>query len=63
MQVTIYRYNPDFDQKPTYKMYDVDTSKVHGIMLLDVLEYIKANLDDSLAFRRSCGGEFVGQMG
>lgn len=63
MQVTIYRYNPDFDQKPTYKMYDVDTSKVHGIMLLDVLEYIKANLDESLAFRRSCGGGVCGSDG
>lgn len=63
MQVTIYRYNPDCDQKPSYKTYDVDTSKISGIMLLDILEYIKANLDDSLAFRRSCGGGVCGSDG
>ena len=63
MEVTIYRYNPDVNDKPNYKTYHVDRDKVHGIMLLDLLEHIKANHDSSLAFRRSCGGGVCGSDG
>jgi succinate dehydrogenase / fumarate reductase iron-sulfur subunit len=49
----IYRYNPDLDAKPYMQKLTVelqDTDK----MLLDALQRIKADVDDSLALRRSC---------
>ena len=63
MQLTIYRYNPDTDQKPSYQEFEVDLSQVHGVMFLDVLEHVKATMDNSLAFRRSCGGGVCGSDG
>jgi len=49
----IYRYDPDNDAKPYMQDLTVtlqDTDK----MLLDALQRIKADVDDSLALRRSC---------
>jgi succinate dehydrogenase / fumarate reductase iron-sulfur subunit len=53
VHLKIYRYDPDQDSKPS--MHDVtvelkDTDK----MLLDALQRIKSDVDDSLALRRSC---------
>ncbi|NP_001161244.1 succinate dehydrogenase [ubiquinone] iron-sulfur subunit-like protein isoform X1 [Nasonia vitripennis] len=52
--VKIYRWNPE---KPTTKPYlqkfEVDLNKC-GSMVLDILHYIKAELDPTLSFRRSC---------
>ena len=62
MKVNVYRYDPKVDAKPYLKSYDVDLSKVQGIMLLDVLEYIKTQ-DPSLSFRRSCGQGVCGSDG
>ncbi len=62
MEVIIYRYNPDVDKAPYMQNFHVDTSKVSGIMLLDVLEHIKAE-DPTLGFRRSCGGGVCGSDG
>ena len=53
VQLKIYRYDPDKDSKPYMQDVSVelqDTDK----MLLDVLQRIKADVDDSLALRRSC---------
>lgn len=50
--VTVYRYDPQKDEKPHLQKYDVTLNSSHR-MLLDVLIYIK-ELDDSLSFRRSC---------
>ena len=63
MQLSIYRYNPDTDEKPYMKDYTVDPNKIKGAMLLDALEAIKAEQDDSLAFRRSCGEGVCGSDG
>ena len=49
----IYRYDPENGKKPTWDTYQVDMSKV-GPMMLDVLIYIKNEIDPTLAFRRSC---------
>jgi succinate dehydrogenase/fumarate reductase iron-sulfur protein len=49
----IYRYDPDKDAKPYMQDLTVelqDTDK----MLLDALQRIKSDVDDSLALRRSC---------
>ena len=49
----IYRYDPDKDAKPYMQDLTVelkDTDK----MLLDALQRIKADVDDTLSLRRSC---------
>ena len=49
----IYRYSPEEGGNPRWDTYTVDMDKV-GTMILDVLIYIKNNIDPTLAFRRSC---------
>jgi succinate dehydrogenase / fumarate reductase iron-sulfur subunit len=52
MKISLYRYDPDKDEKPYMKDYDVKLE--HGDnMLLDALVRVK-EMDDSFAFRRSC---------
>ena len=52
MKISIYRYDPDKDEKPYMKDYEVKVE--HGDnMLLDALVRVK-EMDDSFAFRRSC---------
>jgi succinate dehydrogenase / fumarate reductase iron-sulfur subunit len=53
LKFKIYRYDPDKDEKPYMQDLTVelkDTDK----MLLDALQRIKSDVDDSLALRRSC---------
>jgi succinate dehydrogenase / fumarate reductase, iron-sulfur subunit len=53
LKFQIYRYDPDKDAKPYMQNLSVelqDTDK----MLLDALQRIKADVDDSLSLRRSC---------
>jgi succinate dehydrogenase / fumarate reductase, iron-sulfur subunit len=49
----IYRYSPEETGNPRWDTYWVDMDKA-GTMILDVLFYIKNNIDPTLAFRRSC---------
>lgn len=61
LKVQVYRYNPDVDNAPYMKTYEIDT---HGkdLMVLDVLELLKAQ-DESLAYRRSCREGVCGSDG
>jgi succinate dehydrogenase / fumarate reductase iron-sulfur subunit len=52
MQLRIYRYDPDKDDKPRMQDYDVPLEPTDQ-MLLDALVRAKT-IDDSIAFRRSC---------
>jgi succinate dehydrogenase / fumarate reductase iron-sulfur subunit len=52
MKITVYRYDPDKDERPYLKDYDVKLEPTDR-MLLDALVRIKS-MDDSVAFRRSC---------
>ncbi len=52
MRISIYRYDPDKDEKPYMKDYDVKLEHSDN-MLLDALVRVK-EMDDSFAFRRSC---------
>jgi succinate dehydrogenase / fumarate reductase iron-sulfur subunit len=52
MRLSIYRYDPDRDDKPRMQDYDVPLEPTDQ-MLLDALVRAKT-LDDSIAFRRSC---------
>ncbi len=49
----IYRYSPEEGGNPRWDVYHVDMDKC-GPMVLDVLIYIKNEIDSTLAFRRSC---------
>ena len=51
--IHIYRYNPETQGNPRIDSFEID-AKSCGPMLLDALIYIKAQLDSSLTFRRSC---------
>jgi len=53
MKFSIYRYDPDKDAKP--RMQDYEVTLLHtDKMLLDAIQRIKWDLDDSLSIRRSC---------
>jgi succinate dehydrogenase / fumarate reductase iron-sulfur subunit len=54
MKFSIYRFNPENDQAP-YMQDFVLEEITPGMMLLDALLKIKANQDETLTFRRSCG--------
>jgi len=61
LKVEVYRYNPETDNAPYMKEYEIDT-KGADMMVLDVLEELKAQ-DQSLAFRRSCREGVCGSDG
>ena len=52
MRFRVYRYNPETDSTP--RMQDLDIAAKPGMMLRDALMEIK-RLDESFAFRHSCG--------
>ena len=52
MKLSIYRYDPDKDERPYLKEYEVKLEHSDR-MLLDALVKVKEQ-DDSFAFRRSC---------
>src|SRR5438132_9460411 len=52
MRISVYRYDPDRDERPYMKDYEVAVEST-DIMLLDALVKLKIQ-DDSLSFRRSC---------
>lgn len=61
MRFSIYRYNPETDQKPYMKDYQLDEIS-SDMMLLDALLLIKEK-DPSLGFRRSCREGVCGSDG
>ena len=62
MQVSLYRYDPDRDVKPHMQHTTVDVPEGSDLMVLDVLEMLKAE-DPSLSFRRSCREGVCGSDG
>lgn len=62
MLVSIYRYNPETDDKPV--MQDVEVSLPDGkdLMVLDVLELMKQE-DPTITYRRSCREGVCGSDG
>lgn len=61
LQVSVYRYNPETDDKPWMQDIAVDTGG-KDLMVLDVLELLKAQ-DPSLTYRRSCREGVCGSDG
>ncbi len=61
LTVSVYRYNPEQDEKPYFKEYQVDTQG-KDIMVLDVLNLVKEQ-DETMTYRRSCREGVCGSDG
>lgn len=62
LQVSLYRYNPETDDAPFMQDFAVETGG-KDLMVLDVLELIKAEHDGSVTYRRSCREGVCGSDG
>ncbi len=62
MKVSVYRYNPENDAVPRMQDYSVDLPAGKDLMVLDVMELLKAQ-DPSLTYRRSCREGVCGSDG
>ena len=62
MKFSIYRYDPDRDDKPYMMEYELNTSQIPGTMLLSALEVIREQ-DPTLNLRRSCREGVCGSDG
>lgn len=62
MLVSLYRYNPETDSKPTMQDVEVDIPEGKDLMVLDVLALAKEK-DPTLAYRRSCREGVCGSDG
>lgn len=63
INLSIYRYNPEGDEKPYMQSYDVLIPVKSDPMVLTLLERIKAEQDVTLAYRRSCREGVCGSDG
>ncbi len=63
MDFSIYRFDPEKDHKPRMQSYSIDLEASGAVMVLDALLTIKAEQDDTLTFRRSCGEGVCGSDG
>ncbi|WP_257274429.1 succinate dehydrogenase/fumarate reductase iron-sulfur subunit [Endozoicomonas sp. SESOKO4] len=61
INIEILRYNPESDEKPGYGRFEVPFLEEWSV--LDALEYIKDELDSSLAYRWSCRMAVCGSCG
>lgn len=62
MLVSIYRYNPETDEKPVMRDVEVTLPEGKDLMVLDVLELMKQQ-DPTLSYRRSCREGVCGSDG
>ena len=62
MLVSIYRYNPEKDDAPYMQDYEVELPAGKDLMVLDVLNLLKAQ-DPSISYRRSCREGVCGSDG
>ena len=62
MQISVYRFDPDKDESPRMEDMDLDLPEGRDLMVLDVLELLKAE-DPSIAYRRSCREGVCGSDG
>ncbi|HCA90113.1 MAG: succinate dehydrogenase iron-sulfur subunit [Legionellaceae bacterium] len=63
IHLSIYRYNPDTDNKPYMQSYSINVSTKNDAMVLTLLERIKAEQDPTLTYRRSCREGVCGSDG
>jgi succinate dehydrogenase / fumarate reductase iron-sulfur subunit len=58
VKLKIFRYNPEKDKKPHYETYKIEAEPTARV--LDLLEHVKAYIDGTLSFRRSCAHGICG---
>ncbi|MDI9819182.1 MULTISPECIES: succinate dehydrogenase iron-sulfur subunit [unclassified Legionella] len=63
LSLSIYRYNPEVDDKPYMQDYEISIPAKSDPMLLTLLERLKAEQDVTLTFRRSCREGVCGSDG
>lgn len=63
MRFSIYRYNPEVNDKPYMQDFDLDTKANNCHMVLDALLAIKNTMDETLTLRRSCREGVCGSDG
>ncbi len=52
IQLKVYRYQPDKSDKPYYDTFQIKAEPTDRV--LDMLEYVRGDLDGTLSYRRSC---------
>lgn len=62
MKVSIYRYNPETDNKPYMMDFELEMPEGKDLMVLDVLNLLKQQ-DPTLTYRRSCREGVCGSDG
>ena len=62
MQGSVYRYNPETDEVPAMREMSIELPGDRDLMVLDVLEMLKAE-DPTLSYRRSCREGVCGSDG
>lgn len=62
MKISIYRFNPEFDETPYMQDYEFSPPEQGDLMILDVLELLKEQ-DPTLTYRRSCREGVCGSDG
>lgn len=60
-KVTVFRYNPEVDQKPRYETYSFPYQA--GMTVLDVAFYINENIDGEFGFSYCCRNSHCGLCG
>ncbi|QRN02713.1 succinate dehydrogenase iron-sulfur subunit [Legionella sp. MW5194] len=63
LSLSIYRYNPELDESPYMKDYEIAVPAKSDPMLLTLLERLKAEQDPTIAYRRSCREGVCGSDG
>jgi succinate dehydrogenase / fumarate reductase iron-sulfur subunit len=58
VKLKIRRFNPETDEEPWWGEYEMKAEPTDRV--LDLLHYVKDNLDGTLSFRRSCGHGICG---
>jgi len=62
VKVSVYRYNPETDLKPSMQDFEIEIPDGKDIMVLDVLHMVKEQ-DESVTYRRSCREGVCGSDG
>ena len=63
IKVSIYRFNPEVDQKPYMQDFNIQVENGSDPKILTLLERLKAEQDPTLTFRRSCREGVCGSDG
>lgn len=63
ISLSIYRYNPEHNDKPFMQSYELMVPEKSDVMVLTLLERLKAEQDPTITFRRSCREGVCGSDG